>query len=145
VHVLTKNRRAHFDYAILETHEAGLSLLGTEVKSVKHGRMNLAGSYVIIRGGEAWLVGADIPPYQPKNAPPDYDPRRTRRLLLHKNEIRYLTGKLHEKGLTLVPLRAYVKKNLVKLELGLGKSRKKADRRELLKRRAHEREMRAAK
>src|SRR3989344_5995193 len=98
--VLSENRRARFDYDIIETYEAGIELIGTEVKSVKQNRLNLAGSYGIIRENEAWLLNADIPPYQPKNAPPDYDSKRSRRLLLHEKEIKALTGKLHEKGLS---------------------------------------------
>ncbi len=139
---VSENRRARFDYAIEETFEAGVELLGTEVKSIKEGRINLAGSYVVIRKNEAWLLNADIPPYQPKNAPPDYDPKRSRRLLLRREEIRRLEGKLHEKGLSLLPLRAYLKNGLVKIEVGLGKSRKRADKREVIKKRASEREMR---
>lgn len=151
-----ENRRAKFDYEILDTYEAGIELLGTEVKSVKNGRMNLGGSYAVLRLGEArakhgrstseiWLVNADIPAYQPKNAPPDYDSKRSRRLLLKQSEIKELTGKLHEKGLSLLPLKAYPKHGFVKIELGLGKSRKKSDKRELLKKRAVQKEMRSAK
>ncbi len=143
--ILSENRRARFDYEVLETFEAGIELLGTEVKSAKESRVNLSGSHAVIRGGEAWLLNADIPPYQPKNAPEDYDPKRTRRLLLHQSEIKSLTGKLHEKGLALVPLLAYLKNGLIKIELGLAKSRKKRDKREVLKKRAHEREMRVEK
>lgn len=139
---LAENRRARFDYDILEKYEAGLELSGQEVKSAKAGRMNLAGSYAVIRGGEAWLLNAHLPPYQPKNAPTDYEPARTRRLLLRREEIKDLLGRLHEKGLSLLPLRAYVKRGLVKLELGLGRSRKSKDKREVLKKRSVEREMR---
>ena len=139
---LSENRRAGFDYAILETYEAGIELLGTEVKSVKENRLNLSGSYGVVRGGEAWLLNADIPPYQPKNAPEDYDSKRSRRLLLTRDEINSLTGKLHEKGLTFLPLKAYLKNGFVKIELGLGKSRKARDKRELLKKRTVERETR---
>jgi SsrA-binding protein len=142
---LAENRRARFDYSFLETYEAGIKLLGFEAKSVKMGRMNLAGSYAIIRGGEAWLLNASIQPFQPGNAPKDYDPTQTRRLLLHKQEIKKLTGSLERQGLTLVPLKAYLKKNLIKLELGLGHSRKKTDKREVIKKRDAEREMRRAK
>lgn len=137
-----ENRRGRFDYEILETYEAGIELRGTEVKSVKNGRMNLSGSHAIIRSNEAWLLNADIPSYQPKNSPPDYDPKRTRKLLLHQSEIKGLLGKLHEKGLSLIPLTAYAKKGFIKIELGLGRSRKKHDKREILKKRATEREMR---
>ncbi len=141
---LAENRRARFDYDILEKYEAGLELSGQEVKSAKGGKMNLAGSYAVIRGGEAWLLNAQIPPHQPKNAPADYDPARTRRLLLRREEIKNLLGRLHEKGLSLLPLRAYAKRGLVKLELGLGRSRKDKDKREVLKKRSVEREMRRA-
>src|SRR6266481_8396992 len=114
---IAENRRARFDYEILETHEAGIELIGTEVKSAKNGQLNLSGSYALIRGHEAWLLGSQIPAHQVKNAPKDYDPSRTRRLLLHAGEIQALTGKLHEKGLSLVALNAHLKKGLVKIEL----------------------------
>ena len=91
--VLTNNKRAFFDYEILETYEAGISLLGFEVKAVKNGRIALVGSYVVMRGNEAWLLNADIPPYQAKNTPAGYDPTRSRRLLLKKPEIKELIGK----------------------------------------------------
>lgn len=142
---LTENRRARFDYHILETIEAGIELHGHEVKSVKSGRMNLVASYGVIRGGEAWLLNADIPPYQPRNVPEDYDPRRTRKLLLKKEEIAALTGKLREKGLVLVPLRVYLRRGFLKIELGIGRSKKAHDKRESLKKKAVEREMRRAK
>ena len=139
-----ENRRGRFDYGIIETYEAGIELLGTEVKSIKNGRINLSGTYAVIRNGEAWLLNADIPPYQPKNAPADYDPKRSRRLLLKNSEIQELAGKLHEKGFSLIPLKAFPKRGFVKIELGLGRSRKKSDKREYLKNRADRREMRKA-
>ena len=139
--VIATNKRAYFDYEILETYEAGIELKGFEVKSIKTGRINLAGSHVIIRNNQAWLLNADIPPYQPKNTPDDYDSKRTRRLLLKKSEIKNLIGRTSEKGLTLVPLRVYTKHQKVKVEIGLGKSRKKADKRELIKKREVEREI----
>ena len=142
MNLLSENRRARFDYEILDTFEAGVALNGQEVKSAKGGRLNLSGSYAVIRGGEAWLLNADIPAYQPKNAPPDYDPKRTRRLLLREEEIRNLTGKLQEKGLSLLALNAHLKRGIIKIELGLGRARKARDKRETLKKRAHEREMR---
>lgn len=138
---IAENRRAIFDYEILEKYEAGIALSGQEVKSVKNGRFNLAASYAIPRNGEFWLLNADIPPYQPKNVPADYDPGRSRKLLLHKNEIKTLVGQLQQKSLSLIPLRAYLKNGFIKLELGLGRSRKKSDKRELLKKRVAEREM----
>ena len=138
---LSENRRAKFDYEILEHIEAGIELFGHEVKSVKAGHGILAGAYAILRGGEAFLVNCQIPPYQQKNVPDDYDPSRTRRLLLHKDEIKELVGKLKEKGLSLLALSFTTKKNLVKVELGLGRSRKSHDKREVLKKRAVQREM----
>ncbi|OGM90241.1 SsrA-binding protein, partial [Candidatus Wolfebacteria bacterium RBG_13_41_7] len=136
-------KRAYFDHEILETYEAGVELRGFEVKSIKNGRINLAGSYVVFRENQFWLLGADIPAYQPKNAPENYDSKRTRRLLLKKNEIKELIGRTQEKGLTLLPLKVYTKgkSNLIKIEIGLAKSRKKADKRELLKKRDADREM----
>lgn len=138
---LVENRKAHFDYEILERFEAGMVLSGQEVKSIKSGRINLAGSYVVLRNNEAFLLNAQIPPYQPKNAPPDYDPARLRKLLLNKSEIKYLIGKAQEKRLTLIPIRVYTKKGKIKLEFGLGKGRKKASKKELLKKRDVEREI----
>ena len=142
---IARNKRAYFDYDIQEKVEAGVELKGFEVKSVKSGRINLAGSYVLIRGGEAYLINTDIPPYQPKNAPLGYDPHRNRKLLLNASEIRYLLGKAQEIGLTLLPLRVYLKRNLIKLEIGLGRSRKAKDKRDLLKKRSDIREIREAK
>lgn len=139
---LAENRRARFDYDISETVEAGVELLGHEVKSVRAGHMNIAGSHVIIRGGEAWLINATIPPYQPLNTPENYDPKRTRRLLLKKDEIKSLVGKLKDKKNSFVALRVYAKNNRIKIELGIGAPRKKHDKRELLKKRAIEGEMR---
>jgi len=135
------NRRARFDYDIAETFEAGIELLGHEVKSARVGHMNIGGSHVIIRGGEAWLLNAIISPYQPLNTPNEYDPKRTRRLLLKKAEIESLVGRTKEK-LSLIPLRAYIKNNLIKIELGVGKPRKKHDKREALKKKTIESEMR---
>jgi SsrA-binding protein len=132
---LTRNPRAKYDYHILETFEAGMVLSGQEVKSVKNGRMSLKGSYVTIKNEEAWLINALIPSYQPKNAPDNYDPSRTRKLLLHKKEIKSLIGKTKQKGLTLVPLRVYTKHNRIKLEFGLGQGKRKVDKREKIKKR----------
>ncbi len=139
---ISENKRARFDYEILETYEAGIELLGFEVKAIKSGRINLAGSYATLKNNELWLLNADIPPYQPKNTPVDYNPKRTRRLLLKKSEIQNLTGRIQEKGLTLLPLKVYSKNRRIKVEIGLGKSKKAKDKRELLKKRAAIREMR---
>ncbi|OGM92441.1 SsrA-binding protein [Candidatus Wolfebacteria bacterium RIFOXYB2_FULL_49_7] len=130
-----ENKRATFDYTILETFEAGLELLGTEVQAIKHGRMNLSSTYVLLRNGIPLLFNADVQPYQPKNAPKDYNPTRTRRLLLTAKEIKYLTGKIEEKGLTLVPLKVYTKHQRIKVLIGLAKSRKEHDKREAIKKR----------
>ncbi len=145
--VITINKRAYFDYEILETYEAGIELKGFEVKSIKTGRMNLAGSYAIIRDNQIWLLNTDVPAYQPKNAPEDYDSKRTRRLLLTKSEIKNLIGKIHEKGLTLTPLKVYTKgkSGIIKIEIGLAKSRKKSDKREFVKKKEDRREMRKVK
>lgn len=142
MNALSENRRARFDYEILETYEAGVELRGFEVKSAKAGRMQLVGSHAIIKGGEIWLLNSQIPPYQPKNTPKDYDPSRTRRLLLKKDEIKSLEGKLHQKSISLIPLKMYTKNNLVKMELGLARPKKKGDKRESLKKRAMDMEVR---
>jgi SsrA-binding protein len=141
---IAENRRARFDYEVSENYEAGIELRGYEVKSVKNGQFQIAGSRVLIRGGEAWLVNSHVPPYQPKNTPEGYEEDRARRLLLTKEEIKEITGALHEKGQLLIPLRAYLKHGFVKLELGLARPRKKSDKREAIKKRTHRREMRAA-
>jgi SsrA-binding protein len=139
---IAENRRARFDYEIAETYTAGIELRGHEVKSVKNGQLQIAGSRVLMRGGEAYLVNSHVPPYQPKNAPADYEEDRARRLLLTKSEIAELTGALQNKSQILIPLRAFVKNGFVKLELGLGRIRKKSDKREVIKKRAHNREIR---
>ena len=127
------NKRALFKYKILEEFEAGISLLGLEVKSIKSGKGILTGSYVVVRGGEVYLIGAQIPAYQPKNTPKDYDDQRIRKLLLKKSEINYLIGKTKTKGLTLIPLKIYSKKGIIKIVFGLGKVLKKYDKREKIK------------
>lgn len=142
MNILAENRRARFDYEISETYEAGIELLGPEVKSVKGGHLQIAGARVLIRGNEAWLVNSHIPPYQPKNMPQGYEEDRTRRLLLKRDELKRLTGALQEKGQFLVPLEAYLKNHFIKLKLGLGQARKKSDKREVIKKRTHEREIR---
>lgn len=139
--IISTNKRAYFDYQILETYEAGVELKGFEVKAVKTGRLNLAGSYAIIKNSQLWLLNADIPPYQPKNTPLDYDSKRTRRLLLKKSEIKNLIGQTKQKGLTLIPLKVYTKNHRIKIEIGLAKSRKKFDKRELIKKREAQRQI----
>lgn len=127
------NKKAYFDYKISETFEAGIELLGHEVKAVRSGKASLVGALVKIYGGQLWLVGATISPYQEKNTPPGFDPQRSRRLLAKKSEIASLVGQTSSKNLTLVPLKLYNKKGLIKLEIGLGARRKKHDKRELIR------------
>jgi SsrA-binding protein len=143
--IIAENKKAYFNYKILEKFEAGISLIGQEVKSLKTRGVNLAGSYVVIKNGEVFWIGARISPYQPKNAPPDYNPERSRKLLLKKSEIRYLIGKSQQKGLTLIPLKVYTnnaKKNRIKLEFALAKGKKIIDKREIIKKREIEKEIR---
>jgi len=134
------NKRAYFDYKILETLEAGIELLGFEVKAVKTGRMSLRSSFVTVKNNELWLTNALISPYQPLNTPTDYNASRSRRLLLHKKEIAYLIGKLKEKGLTIVPLKMYNKSRKLKVEIGIVRGKKQYDKRETIKKRDLNRE-----
>jgi SsrA-binding protein len=136
------NKKAGFDYEILETFEAGLQLFGFEVKAIKAGRMNLEGAYVLVRGGEAYLINASISPYQPKNTPASYEPQRNRKLLLSRKELDYLSGKSQEKGLTLVPLRCYAKGNFLKLALAVARKKRKHDKRESIRAREEDRNIR---
>ena len=139
--VLSENKKAYFNYQILEKFEAGISLIGQEVKSIKTRGLNLAGSYVVLKGPakgrhpEVFWIGARISPYQPKNIPQDYNPERSRKLLLKKSEIDYLIGKTKQKGLTLIPLRIYTKNGKIKLEFGVAQGKKKFNKRELIKKR----------
>lgn len=137
-----ENRRATFDFEILKTFEAGLVLEGAEVKSIQNGRITIAGSQILVRNGVPFLVGADIPPYQPANQEA-YNQSRPRALLLNKNEIEEILGAQHEK-LTIVPLKVYNKGRRIKLEIGIARKRKKSDKREVLKKKADVREMRKA-
>jgi len=132
---LADNRRVRHDYHVLETLEAGLSLLGTEVKSVKAGHMSLRGAFVTMHGDEAYLTNATIPPWQVKNAPADYDPTRSRKLLIKRAELKHLLGSKQAKGLTIVPLRAYIKGPRIKLEIALARGKKKYDQRQAKKER----------
>ena len=143
--VLAENKKAYFDYTILEKFEAGIALLGTEVKSIRAGHMGLKSSYVVIdNNGQVSLIGANISPWQPKNAPQDYRSDRSRKLLLRKREIDYLIGKSHQKGLTFVPLHVYNKKGKIKLEFGIGKGKRQFDKRESIKERETKREIERA-
>lgn len=138
---LVSHKRAGFDYEILETYEAGISLLGTEVKSVRNHQGKLEGSRVIIRGGEAFLVGASIPAFQKANAPTDYDAERPRKLLLSKKEILELHQKSEKEGLTLVPLKLYNTNRKLKVELAVVRGKKKRDKRETIKARDTQRDL----
>ena len=139
--VYSENKKAGFDYEIMERYEAGLVLFGQEVKSIKTGHINLSGSYVALRGGEPFLVGVKIPPYQPNNAGADYDEERQKKLLLNKKEIDYLIGKTKTKGFSLIPLKIFDNNGRVKLEFGLAKGKKKYDKKEKIKKRDVEREV----
>lgn len=137
-----ENRKARFDYEILEKYEGGIELLGTEVKSVRGGAMSLEGAFIIVRGGEAFLINSNIPPYQVKNAPKDYDPLRNRRILLTKKEIGELTGSEKNKSLTIVPISVYNKGRKIKVAIALVKGKKKYDKRESIKKRETDRNIR---
>ena len=141
--VLATNRKAFFQYHVLERAEAGIALSGTEVKSIREGGLSFSDSYVELRGGELFLVGCRIAPYSHGNQM-NHVPERDRKLLLHKREILKLGAKVTGKGLTLVPLRAYLRRGKVKLEIGLGRGKRAHDKRETIKRRDIERETRQA-
>ena len=141
--LLAKNKKAYYNYEILEKFEAGVSLLGQEVKSIKLGRINLIAGYVVLKNNEVFLINTKVPPYQPNNTPADYNPERPRKLLLNKSEIKYLIGKTQQKNLTLVPLRVYTsKRSRIKIEIALAKGKKKYDKRQAIKKREFEREKR---
>lgn len=139
--VIADNRQARFRYEILETYEAGVELKGTEVKSIREGKANLRDGYALIRNGEAWLLNVHVSPYERSSDYFNHDPRRTRRLLLHKKEIRKLIGKVEQDGLTLVPLKMYFKRGFVKITIALGKGKKLHDKRESIKAREDKRDM----
>lgn len=138
---LIQNKKASFDFEILEKFEAGMELRGFEVKALRIKRGALAGARVIVRGEEAYVVGMDIPPYQASNTPKGYDSQRTRRLLLKKSELKYLTGKGEERGLTIIPIRVYSKGRHVKLEIAIARGKKKEDKREKIKERESKRKI----
>ncbi|MBI4336741.1 MAG: SsrA-binding protein SmpB [Chloroflexi bacterium] len=135
------NRKALHDYHILESHEAGIALTGTEVKSIREGRANLREAYARPTDGELWLYGCHIAPYT-RGGPHNHDPIRPRKLLLHREELDELIGKVGQKGFTIVPLRLYLKRGLVKVQIGLAKGRKQYEKREVLVQREVEREIR---
>lgn len=132
IKIVAKNRKAYHDYHILDTFEAGIALTGSEIKSIRAGQVNLRDGYASIQEGETWLMNTHIAPYHQANRE-NHEPRRTRKLLLHRREINRLTGKLQEKGLTLIPLKLYLRNNKAKVELGLGQGKKQYDKRASLK------------
>jgi len=138
---LIQNKKAYFDYEVLEKFEAGLKLHGFEVKSLKNKQGSLAGAHVIVRGSEAFVVEMHIPPYQPANTPKEYDPYRARKLLLHKKEIAQLLGFEKQKGLTIIPISVYNKSDNIKVEIGVARGKKRHDKRETIKRRDTERDI----
>jgi len=139
--VICTNRKARHDYAILESYEAGIALVGTEVKSLRAGRANLRDAYCRVEGGEMFLVGADIPIYEQGNVW-NHEPRRRRKLLMHKREIVKLGSKVAERGLTMVPLRMYFKGGRAKVEVALAKGKREHDRRQIIRDRDMERDTR---
>ena len=138
--LIAQNRKARHDYTILETYEAGMVLKGTEIKSIRAGRINLKDGYATIRNGEAYLQNVHISPYDQGNQF-NHDPVRTRKLLLHKRQLSQLVGELKTTGQTLVPLKVYIKNGYAKVLLGLAKGKKAYDKRESLKRKAQQREI----
>lgn len=139
---LIQNRKAYFNYEILEKIEAGIELLGFEVKSLKKGQGSLEGSHVTVRGQEAFVINMQIPPYQPSNTPSNYDPLRNRRLLVTKKEIERLSKEEAQKGLTIIPLSVYNKGRKLKIEIAIVRGKKKYDKRETIKKRDTDREIR---
>lgn len=139
--MLIQNKKVYINYEVLESFSAGIELLGFEVKTLKNKLGSLEGSYVTIRGNEAFLINAHIPPYQPANTPKEYDPYRNRKLLLTKDEIRKLSGIEKQKGLTIVPISVYNKRNKLKVEVAVVRGKKKFDKREDIKRRDTDRDI----
>jgi len=141
IKIISDNRQARFLYEILETYEVGIELQGTEVKSIRAGKVNLRDGFATLQNGEVWLMNVHISPYEKSSQFFNHEPRRRRRLLMHNWEIRKLIGQVEQKGLTLVPLKMYLKGSWVKLTLGLGKGKKLHDKRETLKRRQDDRDI----
>ena len=140
IKVISHNRKATHDYSILETIEAGLVLTGTEIKSIRAGKVNIRDAYARPDGSEMWLLNSHIAQYDKGNRY-NHEPTRPRKLLLHKRQIRQLTSKVMEKGLTLVPLKLYIKGGVAKIELGLAKGKKRYDKRQTISRRDSDREL----
>lgn len=139
---LIENKKAYHDYHILSEYEAGIVLSGQEVKSLRNKRGSLQGGYIKIYGDEPWLLNVTIPAYQEKNTPPQYAADQPRKLLLHQKELNELRGHADQKGLTIIPLSLYSKGRYIKVKIGIGKGKKKADKREAIKKRDVERKIR---
>lgn len=142
--IVSDNRQARFQYEILETYEAGIQLVGTEVKSIRAGKANLKDGFALIRNGEVLLLNVHISPHHTTSQVFNHDPRRTRKLLLHRDEIRKLTGKVEQQGLTLVPLKMYLKRGWVKIDIALAKGKKLHDKRDDIRKRQDQRDMQRA-
>lgn len=144
IKIVSDNRQARYLYEILETFETGISLVGTEVKSIRAGKVNLRDGFALIRDGEVWLLNVQISVYDSSSQTFNHDPRRTRKLLMHRDEIRKLTGKTQEQGLTLVPLKMYFKRGWVKVDMALVRGKKLHDKREDIRKREDQRNMQRA-
>jgi SsrA-binding protein len=144
IKIVSDNRQARFLYEILETYEAGIELFGTEVKSIRAGKANLRDGFALVRNGEVFLLNVHISPHHTTSQVFNHDPRRTRKLLLHRDQIRKLTGKVEQQGLTLVPLKMYLKRGWIKIDLALVRGKKLHDKREDVKRRDDQRDMQRA-
>ena len=139
---LAQNKKAAHNYEILDKYEAGIVLSGQEVKSAKNGKISIKGAYVMPKHNELFLIGANIPPYQPFNVPIEYEPEQDRKLLLKKDQIKHLIGKSKEEGLTLIPLRVYTKNGIIKVEIAVAKGKKKYEKKRKKKEEETERKIR---
>jgi SsrA-binding protein len=142
IKIIVQNKKARFDFAIEESYEAGIALLGTEVKSIRGGKINLSDSYADFRNGELFLINCNISQY-PFSHNENHEPLRNRKLLMKKREMKRLSGKVIERGFTLVPLKVYLKRGYIKIEIGLAKGKKAFDKRETIKKRDQERDIKA--
>jgi SsrA-binding protein len=142
VKLVQRNKKAYFNYEIAEKLEAGLVLKGSEVKSIRDGKVSIAEAYARMKNGEVWVVGMDVAPYPQAGPYNNHEPRRPRKLLLHRSEIRKLAGKIQQKGLTLVPLALYFKDGYAKLEIGVARGKKQYDKRQTIKDREADRDLR---
>lgn len=144
IKVVAKNRKAHFEYFLLDQFEAGISLAGTEIKSIRAGQISLAEAYIEVTDHDAWLINAHIAPYEAASRN-NHDPKRPRRLLLHKRELRELFDAVRQKGVTIIPVQVYLKDGRAKVEIALAKGKKLYDKRDVMAKRDAEREMRREK